>query len=83
MGIGLLPGDPLSPFLFILVTKVLHMMLEKVEVLGLIGGIQDILSRRAFFHLQFTDDTILFLRAKEKFVRNVRSYQDTSRSSRV
>ncbi|TYH25372.1 hypothetical protein ES288_A03G162700v1 [Gossypium darwinii] len=32
-------GDPLSSFLFILVTKVLHLLLEKAGVLGLIEGI--------------------------------------------
>ncbi|XP_040952736.1 secreted RxLR effector protein 78-like [Gossypium hirsutum] len=39
VGKGLRQGDPVSPFLFILVMKVLHLMLDRAEELGLIGGI--------------------------------------------
>ncbi|XP_017630561.1 uncharacterized protein LOC108473488 [Gossypium arboreum] len=65
--------DPISPFLFILVTKVLHLLLEKVEMLGLIVGVQGVILDQMVLHLQFTDDTILFLKAEERVVENMKS----------
>ncbi|KAH1129202.1 hypothetical protein J1N35_000580 [Gossypium stocksii] len=65
-GRGLRQGDPLSTFLFILVTEVLHMLLEKVGMLGIIEGIHGVLPDQMILHLQFADDTILFLKADEK-----------------
>lgn len=64
LGKGLCQGDPPSHFLFILVTKVLHLMLVKAEELGLIGGIQDVLKNRSFpiYSLQ----TIQFCPRKRK-----------------
>ncbi|XP_015962037.1 uncharacterized protein LOC107486010 [Arachis duranensis] len=57
---GLRQGDPLSPFLFVLVVDVLHRMLEEAVRNGriallLVGG-----EHIALSHLQFADDTILF-----------------------
>ncbi|KAH1131037.1 hypothetical protein J1N35_002415 [Gossypium stocksii] len=72
MGMGLPQCDPLSPFLFILVMEVLHLMLDRAKELGLIGGIQEVLSDRSFSRLQFADDTILFLRVEKKFVKNMK-----------
>ncbi|TYJ28564.1 hypothetical protein E1A91_A06G008500v1 [Gossypium mustelinum] len=53
-GRGLRQGDPLSPFVFILITEVLHLLMEKTEVLGFIEGIHGL-----------ADDMILFLKAEE------------------
>lgn len=69
---GLRQVDPLSPFLFILVTEVLHLMLDKVEEMGLIGGIKEVILGLTFTHLQFTDDTILFFREDEEVVWNTK-----------
>lgn len=70
---GLRQGDSLSPsFLFTLMTKVLHLMMDKSEEMGIIGGIKDVILGQLFTHLQFMDDTILFLRADEEVVRNTK-----------
>ncbi|XP_040947382.1 uncharacterized protein [Gossypium hirsutum] len=64
---GLRQGDSLSP----LVTEVLHLALDKAVEIRLIEGFQNVISGLIFTHLQFADDTILFLRADEKEVSNV------------
>lgn len=69
---GLKQGDLLSPFLFILVTKFMLLMLDKVEELRLIGGVNDVIPGKSFTHLQFVDETILFLRADEEVVMNTK-----------
>ncbi|KAG8496821.1 hypothetical protein CXB51_008038 [Gossypium anomalum] len=63
-------GDPLSPYLFILVTEALHLLLVKAEVAGLIYGIPNIIMDQIFSHLQFADEIILFLKAEEETVHN-------------
>lgn len=40
---GLQQGDPLSPFLFILVTEVLHLVMVKAGELGFIKGIKKVI----------------------------------------
>lgn len=69
---GLRKGDLLSPFLFILVTKVLHLMLDKADEMGLIEGIKEVIPKQTFTHLQFDDDTILFLREDEEVMWNTK-----------
>ncbi|KAK5786883.1 hypothetical protein PVK06_041531 [Gossypium arboreum] len=65
-------GDPLSPFLFILVTEALHLALDSVVEMGLIKGFKNIISGLKFSHLQFADDTILFLKADDNKVSNMK-----------
>ncbi|KAK5844356.1 hypothetical protein PVK06_000492 [Gossypium arboreum] len=49
----------------VLVNEVLHLLLEKVEMLRLIAGVQGVIPDQRISLLQFADDTILFLKAEE------------------
>lgn len=57
---GLRQGDALSPLLFNLVVEVLRLLLLKEENLSIILGIK-LGNGPTLSHLQFADDTILFL----------------------
>ncbi|XP_015963934.1 uncharacterized protein LOC107487752 [Arachis duranensis] len=69
---GLRQGDPLSPFLFVLVVDVLHMMIEEAirngRIFSLLVG-RDLIE---LSHLQFADDTILFYPPEEETIKNYR-----------
>ena len=56
---GLQQGDPLAPFLFVLVADILNRMLSKVVKEGLIEGITVGRQGVSLSHLQFTNDTII------------------------
>jgi hypothetical protein len=60
---GLRQGDPLSPFLFILGTKVLSRLFLQQESIGLLKGIKIARSCAPINHLLFTDDLIIFAKA--------------------
>ena len=57
---GLRQGDPLSPFLFTIVTDVLSRMLLRVEERSMLEGFNVGRNRTRVSHLQFADDTIFF-----------------------
>ncbi|KAK2662676.1 hypothetical protein Ddye_001250 [Dipteronia dyeriana] len=61
MNRGLRQRDPLSPFLFNLVVEVLSCMLVKAREQGLIRGISFQNDVVHLTHLQFVDDTLLFI----------------------
>ncbi|XP_026452195.1 uncharacterized protein LOC113352603 [Papaver somniferum] len=58
---GIKQGDPMSPFLFILVVEVLSVMMKKAASMNLLPGFRP--SRESFkiIYLQFADDLIVFL----------------------
>ncbi|XP_026410319.1 uncharacterized protein LOC113305513 [Papaver somniferum] len=71
---GLKQGDPMSPFLFILVVEVLSLMMKRVASLNLIYGFKP--SAEADFeinHLQFADDLIVFLDDNCEQVNNLKN----------
>lgn len=70
---GLCQGDPLSPFLFILVINCLSRMLILVKQNGLVDGfhVGKDPHKISITHLQFADDTILFFSPKEDHLRNL------------
>jgi len=64
MGRGLRQGDPLSPFLFVIVAEVLNRMLIQAHKLGQLRGLKVGAKEVQLTHLQFADDTLLFCEAE-------------------
>ncbi|XP_015964817.1 uncharacterized protein LOC107488571 [Arachis duranensis] len=68
---GLRQGDPLSPFLFVLVVvDVLHKMVGKAVRNGCISPLVVGRDSIELSHLHFADDTILFSPSEEETVKN-------------
>jgi hypothetical protein len=60
---GLRQGDPLSPFLFILGSKLLSRLLLKEERIGNIKGMKIARASHAINYMMFADDLLLFGKA--------------------
>ncbi|XP_019172068.1 PREDICTED: uncharacterized protein LOC109167502 [Ipomoea nil] len=60
---GLRQGDPMSPYLFILILESLHLLIQKSQTSGLLHGIS--IARRAptITNLFFADDCYIFCKA--------------------
>ena len=63
---GLRQGDPLSPYLFLLCALGLQSLLHKIEVNGEINGVAICRNGPRISHLFFTDDSVVFCRAREE-----------------
>ena len=61
---GLLQGDPLSPYLFLLCTEGFHGLLRKAEENGDIRGVSICRSASKLTHLLFANNSLIFCRAK-------------------
>ncbi|EOY32802.1 Uncharacterized protein TCM_040827 [Theobroma cacao] len=69
---GLCQGDPLSPFLFIMVIETLHLSLAKAKSLGLFRGISITSSTSSLSHLLFAYDTIIIMCADTQGTLNLK-----------
>ena len=63
---GLSQGDPISPFLFILVVNVLAWLLKRADALGLIERIGSLKEYRGILSLHFANDILLLCTEKEE-----------------
>ena len=73
---GLRQGDPLSPFLFILVAKVMNRMIIKARELGVIKGAEVGKEKIELTHLQFVDNILLICLAKKEVILDYRRLLD-------
>jgi len=69
---GLRQGDPLSPFLFIIVTEALSRLTKKLEESGLLAGFLVSEGAPPISHLQFADDTLFLCEANYLQLRLLR-----------
>ncbi|KAL6129644.1 hypothetical protein ACLB2K_072993 [Fragaria x ananassa] len=60
---GLRQGDPLSPYLFLMVLEGLTGLFQKADREGLIHGVKAAAEASVISHLLFADDSLLFSRA--------------------
>ena len=60
---GLRQGDPLSPYLFLLVAEGLSSMLRGAETRGELEGVKVCQGAPVISHLFFTDDSLILMHA--------------------
>ncbi|XP_070664898.1 uncharacterized protein [Malus domestica] len=73
---GLRQGDPLSPYLFIILGEVLSCMIQAAIDDKQLERVRIGVSGPIISHLFFADDTLLFLRAGDNYCRNLLSIID-------
>lgn len=66
-------GDPLFPYLYVIVVEALHLMSQVVYSQGCIHGFCTGHSDIEVSHLHYADDTILFLKVDEEVLTTVRA----------
>ncbi|CAN6679166.1 unnamed protein product [Malus baccata var. baccata] len=79
---GLRQGNPLSPYLFLMVGEVLSSLIQVAVEKKLIDGVRLGVTGPVLSHIFFADDTLVFMRADEKncrhLVKLLRDYCDAS-----
>ncbi|XP_026378204.1 uncharacterized protein LOC113272606 [Papaver somniferum] len=70
---GLKQGDPMYPFLFILIVEVLSVMIKRAASLNLISGFKPSSEAFEINHLQFANDLIVFLDDNTEQVNNLKN----------
>ena len=70
---GLRQGDPLSPYLFLLVSKGFNNLIQQAVGVGDIRGFSLCCNGPRISHLFFVDDTLLFCRAELREVQSIQN----------
>lgn len=70
---GVRQGDPLSPFLFIIMVEALSTSIQAKHSLGLLKGVQILVTSILNTHSLFVDDTLLF---GETSIQEAKSVKD-------
>lgn len=70
---GLRQGDPLSPFLFLIVAESLNLMFTKAAELQWIQGFDSSPGGSKITHLLFGDDTLIFLKNDHRSIAHLRN----------
>jgi hypothetical protein len=78
---GLRQGDPLSPFLYIILAEGLGRSLSQAKSEGMIKGLPLIQGEEALSHLQFVDDNLLMGSPMVKEVKGFKSILDLFNSA--
>lgn len=71
---GLRQGDPLSPYLFLLVANVFSKLMSKVVTNKSILGVTMKMNCLVISHLLFADDSLVFWEAKQQSCRNFMTF---------
>lgn len=71
MGKGVRQGDPLSLYLYVIIAEALHLMFQVVSYQGWSHGFRIGQSHIVISHLQYADDSILFLKEDEEELKTV------------
>lgn len=72
MNRGLRQGDPLSPFLYLLVAEGLNLLIKNAVELGLLEPFEIGKDRVPISHLQYSDDTIFIYSDKEENIKVIK-----------
>lgn len=70
--LGLRQGDPLSPYLFIIVVELLSKWVRKSELAGLLDGFSPRDGGPKISFIQSTDDSLFLLDTNAEYIRNLR-----------
>lgn len=68
---GLRQGNPLSPYLFLIVSEVLLLLMQNAADMCILEGIKISSNGPCISHLLFADDTLIFLNANRNNYTNV------------
>lgn len=70
---GLRQGNPLSSFLLVIIGEALSHMVSKAALADMVRGFKPAPHAPLISYLQFADDTIIFCKADEDQVKNVKT----------
>lgn len=69
---GIRQGDPLAPYMFLLIGEVLSRLIDRAVSTGACQGINFKFHNRTISHFQYADDTVLFIQNSKKAIRGMK-----------